>query len=343
MASPSRRLTTVRLLAVLTLTVAGFLLFEVACQIYARTVLFPRFDALRANPRHYYRTSASPVLSYELMPGSIVHHGDRTLKVNDEGIRETSDEIDRDAHRVAVLGDSVVFGVAHDQDDTLSARVERLLDPQGGEVQSYNFGMGGMNMVEVAEFFQLKNEAYDVQDVVYLLNLNDYARRNSVYEGADNGLYRMFQRPTLMSPWFVRKAIYRLNKQGPASTQWYQWMFDGNQEWGERALLDMRDYAAERGIRFSVVLLPSVHGYEEDGSYTLAHIHDDITDFLTAEGIVHLDPREDFAEDPARFLDPTDHFHPEGVRMMSKYLARALTRTNPDLVQYRFPTPAATD
>ena len=195
-------------------------------------------------------------------------------------------------------------------------------------------------MLEVAEFLRIKNADYDIQDVVYLLNLNDYARRDSIYEGADNGLHRIYRRPTLMSLWFLRKAIYRLNKQGAASVRWYEWMFDGNQEWGERALLEMRDYAAERGIGFSVVLLPSVYAYEDDGTYTLAYIHDGITNFLEEEEIVHLDPRDAFAEDPERFIDPTDHFHAEGARVMANYLTRALTLANPKLVQYRFPTSA---
>ena len=132
--TPNRR-RTVRLLALLTFAVAGLVLFEIACQIYARTVLFPRFDALRANPRHYYRASPNPLLSYELLPDSLVHHSGMTLRINDHGIRESSNDTGRGAHRVAVLGDSVVFGVGHDQDETLSGRVERHLDPQGGRGQ----------------------------------------------------------------------------------------------------------------------------------------------------------------------------------------------------------------
>lgn len=337
--TPDRR-TTVRLLALLTFAVVGLVLFEIACQIYARTVLFPRFEALRANPQHYYRPSPNALLSYELLPNSIVHHSGMTLQVNDKGIRESSDEVDRDAHRVAVLGDSVVFGVGHDQDRTLSGRVEHHLDPQGGRVQAYNFGMGGMNMLEVAEFLKIKDEFYDLDDVVYLLNLNDYATRNSIYEGADNGLYRIYERPTLMSLWFIRKAIYRLNKQGAASVGWYQWMFEGNQEWGERALLQMRDYAAEHGIGFSVVLLPSVYAFNEDGSYATANIHEGITNFLESEGIVHLDPRDAFADDPKRYIDPTDHFHAEGADRMSGFLARALVLANPDLAKFAAPAKA---
>ncbi|MEE2677774.1 MAG: hypothetical protein VX546_04270 [Myxococcota bacterium] len=331
MAQPRAPRTAAKLLGVLTLALFALLAFELAAQVYARTVVFPGFDRTQADPRHYYQPSANPVLAYELRPDNDVDTEKRRLRVNRWGIRESSDAVDQNVRRAAILGDSVVFGVTHDQALTLSARVEKELDPAGGHLRVYNFGLGGLNMREISEYLEVNNAIYDVSDVVYLLNPNDYAPRNTVYEGADNGLYRMYERPVFMTPWFVRKAIYRINKGGPASVRWYEWMFAGNETWGQEALLRMKAYAEEREIGFSVVLLPSIHAFSEDGTYTLADINQRIASFLEDQNILYIDARFSFQDDPQQYLDPTDHLHVAGAERMASVLARALMLGDPEL------------
>lgn len=331
MAQPSAPRTAAKFLGVFTLVILALLAFELAAQIYARAVVFPGFDRTQAHPRHYYRPSSNSVLAYELRPDNDVSSEERRLRVNRWGIRESSDEVDSTVRRAAVLGDSVVFGVSHDQTLTLSARVEKQLDPEGGHLRVYNFGLGGLNMLEVFEYLKINDEIYDVSDVVYLLNPNDYAPRNTVYEGADNGLYRMYERPVFMTPWFIRKAIYRINKGGPASVRWYEWMFEGNESWGQEALLRMKSYAEERRIAFSVVLLPSIHAFSSDGTYALADINQRIASFLEDQNILYIDARFSFEDDPQQYLDPTDHLYVAGAERMAQVLARALMLGDPEL------------
>ncbi len=302
------------------LVLAGLLLFELLCQVYARAVVFPRLDALRENPRHYYRPSASPLLAYELDPGRRIEHDAKLLAINRWGIRDLDDDLAHDRWRLAVLGDSVVFGVEHSQERTISALLQDELDPEGREVRVFNLGLGGLNLAELVEYLRVKDAIYDLDEVVYLMNLNDLAPRNSIYEGADNGMYRTYERPWLMSPLFLRKAVYWWVKDGFGGPGWYQWMFDGNADYARTELGRMAEYARQHDIRLSVVLLPSGVSYQPDG-YRLAAAHEELSAFLEAEGIPHLDPREAFAADPARDFDATDHPHDAGNLRMAQQMA----------------------
>jgi hypothetical protein len=317
----------VRLVAFGVLVLGGFLLFELACQVYARAVVFRGFDALRAHPRHYYRVPESPLLAYELLPGTELDNHDKWLRINRWGIRDPDDDLARDRRRVAVLGDSVVFGVNHSQERTISGLLQTELDPAAARVRVFNFGLGGLNLAELVEYLRLKDALYDVDDVVYLLNPNDFARRESVYEGADNGLYRTYRRPWFMSRFFVRKAIYRWMKGGSQSTRWYRWMFDGNAEWGFDALREMADYARDHGIRLAVVLLPAAVALTP-GGYELSDEFARISAFLEQEGIPHLDPTGFFARDPALYFDDTDHLQDAGNVEMARLMRQMLERVD---------------
>lgn len=297
------------------------LLFEGFCQVYARTVVFPHLEARRENPRHYYRASANPILGYELAPGAeVVHHG-RELRINRYGLRQDGDDLGEGKRRVAILGDSVTFGVFETQDRTIPALVQRELDPSAERILVLNFAVGGYAMAQLAEQLEEKNRIYDVDDAVYLLNFNDFARHNSIYEGADSGMYRTYVRPVVMSPFFVRKAIYRLMKGGKnGSERWYRWFFEGNFERGQDLLLRMARDGRDEGFRFGVVVLPSGLSYGEAG-YGLRDLHERLDAFLADAGIPFVDPVDIFGADVETYYDPTDHFHPAGNERMAKLIA----------------------
>ena len=250
------------------------LLFEGFCQIYARLVVFPSLEALRQSDRHFYRASENPVLGYELKPSSKFVNGDRVLRINRFGIRDDSDELFDEKRKLAILGDSVVFGMGHTQEETIPGRVQQQIDPDGERVKVLNFSVAGYAITQLLVQLQEKNRIYDVDDVVYLLNFNDFARHDSVYEGADNGNFRIYVRPTFMSAFFVRKAVYRMQKGDRfGSERWYRWFYNGNEERGQTLLSDMARYGRDEGFRFGVVLLPSGLSYSEHG-YGLRDIHE---------------------------------------------------------------------
>jgi hypothetical protein len=121
----------------------------------------------------------------------------------------------------------------------------------------------------------------------------------------------------------VRKAIYRLVKDGPASVRWYEWFFAGNEDWGYAQLDRLAAYVREHGIRLSVVILPSVYAYEGD-DYLLADMQGKVVAHIESLGIPALDPTADFADDPPRYIDPTDHLYDPGSQRMAESMLRLL-------------------
>lgn len=315
-AAPARR--RARVLALGIGILASLLLLELGCQAFARMRVFPFLDALRASPRHYYRPAESPGLAYELAPGKVIRYPDRWLRINRWGIRHPDDDRAEGAWRIALLGDSVVFGIGHSQERTLSALLQGELDATGRRIRIFNFGLPGLNLAELVEQLRLKDALYDVHEVVYLLNPNDLARRESIYEGADNGLYRAYRRPRIASLFLARKAVYRWMKNGSAD-RWYRWFWRGNEEWAQEQLRALAAYAGNAGAQLRVVLLPSGRSYTPDG-YRLADVHRGLAELLREEGIAYLDPTELLAMQRARYFDATDHLHDAGNAKLARIL-----------------------
>jgi hypothetical protein len=126
-----------------------------------------------------------------------------------------------------------------------------------------------------------------------------------------------------MTPLFVGKAIYRLHKRGSQSVGWYEWLYEGNREFGLGRIAALHEYAVDRGIDLRVVLLPAGVAYE-NGTYRLAWIHEEIGGFLAARGIPYQSPIEEFSRDPGRYFDATDHLQDAGNALMAEVMAQLL-------------------
>ena len=112
---PSESRLGIRLLGIVVVLLACVVLFEAACQAYARLVVFRRFDHLMARSRHYYQASPSPLLAYELRPGLELENDGKLLRISRYGIRATDDDIATDQWRLAVLLHSQVVVVGDRQ------------------------------------------------------------------------------------------------------------------------------------------------------------------------------------------------------------------------------------
>jgi hypothetical protein len=317
----------------LALVALGFslALAELGFQLFARLVIFPGWDRDMARPNFFLARSEAPVLAYELAPGYELDQDGRRLHVNRYGLRADSDDRFEERRKLAVLGDSVTMGAGHSQEQTITYLLEEELRAHGADWVVLNFGVPGYGTHELAEYLKRKDSIYHVDDVVYVLNPNDFARRDSVYEGADNGLYRMFVRPTWQTPWFLRKSVYRIVKGGAVvSPRWYRWLFAGNEV---RAQVDIRDMAAScaaEGASFSVVLLPSGISYGPDG-YALDEMYARLTAFLTSEGIPVLTPIDAFRADPGRYFDESDHLYAAGNERLAELIAEFVASRDPSL------------
>ncbi len=295
-------------------------LFETCCQIYAM-VLAKTWEKAKSSPGHY--CTRSEAFGYALKPGFEIVENGRELKINKHGIRE-AEERTKFPNCVAILGDSVVFGIGLSQEETISSFLQKKLNEQGGGAKVLNFGTPGYGLQELNASMKALLETYEADRIVYVLNLNDFSRRNSVYEGADNGVYRMYAMPVFKSPWFVRKAIYRLKKEGGLSSAgWYRWLYEGNKKEGCEIIRKMASNAKAKDASFSVFILPAGVAYG-DGSYDLADVHAEIRSFLEESGIDCIDPTELLMEKHRQYFDGTDHFTVSGCERAAEIIARFL-------------------
>lgn len=292
--------------------VALFLL-EIACQAFFIVSVSKQLESQRNDPLHYYQASSDPIFRYELKPGYRMEKDGRRIRINDQGIRDDEDQSNR-PRKIALLGDSVPFGISLSQEETPPARLQLLT---GDSIKVLNFGTPGYGLEEIVHFLEKKFPVYQPQKVIYVLNLNDFSRRNTIYEGADNGLYRIYHRPFFKLPFFIRKAVYRYIKQGKmSSVKWYRWMFEGNKTRLLPLLNQMAGYAKSNGSEFSILLFPPAVAYE-NGNFALQDIFDEITGYCRENGIPVIAPVAEFSQNVYDLQDNTDHCTPKGCEVMA--------------------------
>lgn len=312
---------------------------ELACQAYA-VVVQRGFARIMQRPEFYYQRSEHGRLGYGLQRGYERVLDDRRVRVNTMGFREDSESRFEEHTRIAVLGDSVVFGTALSQDQTISAALQRRLDADGQTIKVLNLGVPGYGLGELPDRLREAMEAYRPHAVVYVLNLNDFALRDTRFEGADNGLYRMYHRPLIKTPWFIRKALYRLKKGDVLpSPEWYEWLYEGTRERTLPRIAELQRICREHDAGFAIALAPVGAGPGRDDPRIVSLVADLSERVRAGFGLELLDPTAQFAaaaagmaEGVAGLIDPTDHYTAPGCEVMGaalEPLVRGLINDSP--------------
>lgn len=304
-----------KLAAILFGVLFALVLLEIACQALFAIMVAPQLKAQQNDAFHYYKANEDPLLSYSLQPGYSMEKDGRRIHINRYGVRADNDSIYPSAE-VALFGDSVPFGIALSQEETPPAALQRLA---GDSLHILNFGTPGYGLEELLPHLKSKFDIYKPQLVYYFLNINDFSRRNTIYEGGDNGLYRIYQRPFLKLPFFIRKAVYRFIKEGKmSSVAWYRWMYEGNKDLLDKVTA-MNEYVKSNGSEFRVVLFPAAVAYE-NGTFALQDIFDEIGAFCREKGIPVIAPVNEFSQKVYELQDNTDHFTPQGSEVIARVI-----------------------
>jgi hypothetical protein len=293
--------------------ILSFIVIEIAAQLYYFFVVKKQFDAVKNAPNFYLQKSANETLAYELKPNLNTKNNDKILITNELSLREKSNLIQKQKRTIGLLGDSVVFGTDQDQDSTLSARL------QNDSLRVLNLGVPGYATHQIFEQFKIKHEKYQFDEVIYMLNPNDFTLRNTAYEGADNGVYRYFEVPFFKSIWFYRKLIYRIRKKGEVTfnIDFYKWCFDGTKEEIFEEIKRMKIFADAQKVQFQIVVLPAGSAYQ-NGNYELNEMYAEIENFLKTNSISYISPTNDYKTDTKSLIDFTDHLTPKGNELMIK-------------------------
>ncbi len=123
-----------------------------------------------------YRLSADATLGYELVPGS----ADGAARINSHGMRDSEVELVKPEGtiRVAIVGDSIAFGLGVPQTATFASRAELLLAKYfrgEGEpnVEVLNFGVTGYSFGQILRTVRTKVIDFDPDVILYAYSLND--------------------------------------------------------------------------------------------------------------------------------------------------------------------------
>lgn len=219
-------------------------------------------------------------------PGAVVQYPYGEIRYNADGFADDEFDEIKSRPRVGYLGDSVCFGVGAGH----GHRVSELMEAAYPNYEHMNFtgGLGG-GTLQVRERATRYGEKYDLDAVVYLMNLNDIlpdGRNADLNELQDRGLFRAIEwfrgRSYLYT--YVRQILKDLRNPGGGPPPYE--MFPEEHRGvlvatAERVRAIQRDLEP-MGIRFVVLILP----YEMQVSEEAARVYAEAgtawePDFLT--------------------------------------------------------------
>lgn len=231
------------------------LLLALGAELYLRT----QVPTCGVTP---FRISQRAGLASEFRPGFTTTYKGFEVSYNSDGYR--GPELPQRAEglpRIALVGDSFVYGSAVDLPDTLAVRLERAL----GEAQVLNLGVPGYSAENVAAVVQHDALRLDPDIVLYVYFANDSdppSSFESIPEDAViDGMYQFPGHSALLQWINVRVKHLALTSFGvqlarltPADSRTL-WENGGGQR-VRGAIENMRDLCAAKGIRFLVAGYP---------------------------------------------------------------------------------------
>ena len=259
--------------------------------------------------------SSDPVLMWEYRP----HGRHRSIETNRYGFRDTDFESQSKpagTWRVAFVGDSVTLGLGVEADQTferLSVAEAQTLAP-GLPFEALNFGIDGYNSTQVAELVATRVPAFEPDEVVYVMCLNDFDRSDSSAEKI-----RYFRRPR---SFFLEdlEILYRRVR----GVEFHRYHFEKSGAAAFRDILGMKQALASRPTRFLLVILPVFfEGRHDFRDYPLRDVHEAVSAFCRKNSIEVFDLLGAFersGQDAAGYaLDPW-HLSVEGHRLVAREL-----------------------
>lgn len=120
-------------------------------------------------PPTWLQRSDNPAKGYEPRPGAAGH--------NSAGFRGPELPLERTTgvQRVAVIGDSVAWGLGIEPDQAYAALLPDLLEARSGQPwEVYNMGVPGYGTVQIVEHFRERGLDFDPDVVVYGYWFNDF-------------------------------------------------------------------------------------------------------------------------------------------------------------------------
>jgi lysophospholipase L1-like esterase len=229
-------------------------------------------------------------------------------------------------HRIAFIGDSITLGMGVEPGQTFVHLVEERAVAAGYPVQALNFAVDGYHTLQLRELLTAKVLAFEPDEVVYVMCLNDFD-----FSDSSGRKISYFRRPWLFLPQDVERRYRSLR-----GIEFHHWHFGKNRDAVFRAILEMKDILANRHGDFLLAVVPVFPTTTGDPAYLdhhpLVDLHRQILAFASRHDIRAHDLLEDFRREeqpPERFCLDLWHLSVEGHRVVAEGLLPILLPAAP--------------
>ena len=195
-------------------------------------------------------------------------------------------------HRIAFIGDSVTLGMGVVPEETFVARVGAVAAAAGHDAQTLNFGVDGYNAIQIRELLEAKVLAFQPDQVVYVLCLNDFD-----FTDSSGRKIAYFRKPRFFLPQWLEQRLRSLRR-----TEFHHYHFGKHRDEVFAAIDGMKGVLAARHVGFLLAVVPVFPDKPGDRAYfehyPLQDIHEATLRFAAAKGIRAHDLLADFRRQP---------------------------------------------
>ena len=242
-----------------------------------------------------FRRLNDSTLCYDLVPSGRAEIPGQVYTNNREGFRgpEIEREKPKDTFRIAVSGDSFVFGWGTDDRSTFPVLMEKILRKGGLDAAGYqviNGGVPGYNVAQMKERLLRKIFDFEPDVLVLVVSANDLTADTLHFDPFFQGLYEDF----LPVPYSLKEPFWRLSVAYRYCAQRYKAYLKAAGKVGGFSDRDIQFFGEEvraieeearrRGIGFLPVILPMLEDFTD---YPYQKQHQDMHRAL--EGVAFAD------------------------------------------------------
>lgn len=228
--------------------------------------------------------SPDPLLGHEHIPSSTSKLQSVVIRTNEYGLRGKSVLPKENGRRdILFLGSSITLGWGVPEEETISARIETMLNQSGIKAQTLNAGIGNYNAPRYVRRFLTKLAPIAPTDIVVHYFLRD---AEPLERGRGNWFLKNSELAVTL--WNVGQRAF--NKQGPnALEEHYKKIYAENspgRQAMETALTELSQYAKAHSIRLYLAMTPDVHNLT---NYPFGDIHQTMQGVAAKLGYTYVD------------------------------------------------------
>jgi lysophospholipase L1-like esterase len=229
------------------------------------------------------------------------------------------------SRRILFLGGSITLGWGVKEDDTVTARVQRILREQEPGVEVLNGGVGNYNAERYVERFFRQLKELNPTDIVVQYFVRDAEKLDA---GSGNVLLRNSE---LAATLWIAASRLGENLGESSLMQRYADVYREDQPGFvemKSSLRKLADYARANDIRIYLAMTPDVHNLKQ---YQLGFVHDMVKRIAAEDGYRYIDLLPAFGGlSPAEVWAMPGDPHPNalGHELMAKAVAPLLMREN---------------